>query len=111
MNVRTLFVAALFALPACACPGADEKSVKTAGTVFSDPGHYAERQHDGRIYVIGDAKTEEKFDRSPGLQLSRTFIGAGPSGQTVVFEAKDKVPEMTTRLIDAFNARYGTALK
>lgn len=111
MNARTLLVVAVLALPACACPGADEKSAKAAGTVHADPGHYAEREHDGRLYVIGDAKSEEGFDKTHELRLSKTYIGAGPSGQSVVFEIKDKVPEMTTRLIKTFNERYGTALK
>ena len=96
----------------CSTGGADEKSVKKAGSLVApDPGHYAEREHAGRIYVIGDPKTEEAFDKMPGLQISKTYIGAGPGGKTVVFEAKDKLPEMTDRLVEQFSAQHGVTLR
>lgn len=115
MRILSLLAVSLVLVHAagCAsCPGADEKSAKKAGSIVApDPGHYAEREHDGRIYVLGDPKTEEAFDKSPHLQLSKSFIGAGPAGQTVVFEVRDKVPELTERLIKQFSAKYGVTLK
>ncbi len=106
--LRPFFAALLLAaVPACACP-----AVYTPPPVApKDPGHYAERQKDGRIYVFGDPKTEATFDKTQHLQISATFIGAGPSGETVVVEAKDKLPEMTDRLVGEFAKRYGVQLR
>jgi hypothetical protein len=100
------------AVCACQCPGAAPASVTAAGSIIpADPGHYAEREHDGRIYVFADKKTEAAFETSPHMQLSKTFVGGGPGGMSVVFEAKDKAPEMTKRIIGEFNARHGTSLE
>ncbi len=56
----------------------------------------------GRIYVIGQAATNEKFMTTPHLPLTRTILGAGPNGETVIFEFNKKTPEMTDRLVEKF---------
>lgn len=110
--VLVLAVTALQAAGCVSCPGADEKSAKKAASIVApDPGHYAERVHGGRIYVFGDPATEAAFDRTPNMQFCRSFIGAGPGGETVVVEVRDKLPELTDRLAAEFAKRHGVRLE
>lgn len=87
------------------------KSSGDAKPAPTDPGHFGVLEYDGRYYVFGDAKTEAAFMKSPHMQMSKSFIGAGPQGRTVVFEVKDKLPGMTERIIDRFSTTYGVYLK
>ncbi len=66
---------------------------------------YAEEQHDGRIYVIGIDNTHTDFLQQPHLPYTRTKIGYGPHGETVVFEVDKKNPAMVERLEREFNDR------
>lgn len=54
--------------------------------------------HDGRIYVIGDSKTLENFKTNHHLPLTKTMIGAGPNGETVVVEVSKDDPTMANKL-------------
>lgn len=99
------------ALGACAAPIKTEPSKEAQLAMLKDPGYYAEEQHDGRWYVFGNQKTHEQFARTKSIQVAKTFIGDGPDGATVVFEAKDKLPEMTDRLVATFSERHGVALR
>ena len=107
------FVAA--AASGCSTGGASAESIKAAGTVAApapvDPGYYAEAEHNGRIYVFGDPRTEQTFQTTHSIQIAKTFIGAGPGGRTVVFEARDKLAAMTARLIAKFSADHGVSLQ
>lgn len=108
----SLLLPAVLVAAACQCPGANAEAVKAAGSVVpADPGHYAEREREGRIYVFADRKTEAGFEKTGHMQTSKTFVGGGPGGVTVVFEAKDKAPAMTERIVAEFNARHGTQLR
>ena len=98
-------------LPACANPVKTEPSKEAQLAMLKDPGYYAEEEHDGRWYVFGNQKTHEQFAKTRSIQVAKTFIGDGPDGSTVVFEAKDKLPEMTERLIATFSERHGVALR
>ncbi len=53
---------------------------------------------DGRIFVIGQASTSEEFSRQGHLPYTRTMLGAGPQGETVVFEVDKKNPALVERL-------------
>ncbi len=64
--------------------------------------NYFVYKYNGRIYVVGSTKTNEKFQSSPHLPLTRTLLGAGPNGETVIFEFDKKNPEMTDRLEKTF---------
>lgn len=94
--------------PAKSDPAKSSGDAKPAPT---DPGHFGVLEYDGRYYVFGDAKTEAAFMKSPHMQMSKSFIGAGPQGRTVVFEVKDKLAGMTERIIDRFSTTYGVYLK
>jgi hypothetical protein len=110
--VAALVVVVVSSAPACKCAGADAKSVESAGTVLPpDPGYYAVENWDGRIYVFGDQKTHDNFAKTHELQIRKTFIGAGPGGETVMFEAQDKVPAMTKRIIDRWSTETGVKLE
>ena len=71
---------------------------------------YAEEAHHGRIYVIGKKETYEAFKKSPHLPICRTLIGAGPDGETIVFEIDKSNPVVMRSLVAEFNQRYGTSL-
>lgn len=111
----TLGSALLAVLVAGACaastPVKSEPSKEAQLAMLKDEGYYAEEEKDGRFYVFGAKKTHDAFAKSGGIQIARTYIGAGPGRATVVLEAKDKLPEMTDRLAEAFSARHGVSLK
>lgn len=109
--VVSVAAAAALVAPGCACPGASSASVTAAGTVLPpDPGHYAVESKDGRIYVFGSEKVLDSWRKSGHMQFSRTMIGAGPGGETVVFEAMDKNPAMEKRLMARFAQENGLKL-
>jgi len=114
-RVRTaaalVLASAALGLPACANPVKTEPSKEAQLAMLKDPGYYAEEEHDGRWYVFGNEKTHKQFATSRSIQIAKTFIGEGPGGATVVFEAKDKLPEMTDRLVKTFSERHGLALQ
>ena len=104
-------LASVAALPACVAPVKTEPSKEAQLAMLKDPGYYAEEEYDGRWYVFGNEKTHAQFANTHSIQIARTFIGEGPGGATVVFEAKDKLPEMTDRLVATFSERHGLALR
>ena len=59
---------------------------------------------DGRHYVIGSTKMSIKFIGSGHLPYTRTLIGGGPQGKTVVFEVDKKKPEYVERLMAQFQS-------
>ncbi len=64
--------------------------------------NYFVHKYAGRIYVLSDAKTNEKFQTTPHLPLTKTVLGAGPQGETVIFEFNKNKPEETDRLIKTY---------
>ena len=58
--------------------------------------------YDGRIYVIGSAETNAKFLQHKHLPYTRTLLGAGPHGETVIFEVDKKQPALTERLEEQY---------
>ncbi|MBU2646637.1 hypothetical protein KKI24_18150 [bacterium] len=55
-------------------------------------------QYQGRIFVIGNKNTNEKFKALHHLPYTKTILGAGPRGETVVFEEDPKNPEFAEQL-------------
>ncbi len=64
--------------------------------------NYFVYKYNGRIYVIGSAKTNQKFQANPHLPLTKTLLGAGPNGETVIFEFDKNDPKATDRLIKTY---------
>lgn len=60
--------------------------------------YYAEVMHDGRYYIVGSPETHAAFKKSPHLPYTRTKIGAGPNGETLVFEVDKKNDALANRL-------------
>ena len=54
--------------------------------------------HDGRIYVLGSAESAAKFKATHHLALTKTMIGEGPNGESVVLEVSKEDPELANRL-------------
>jgi hypothetical protein len=54
---------------------------------------YREVQKDGRIYVFANAQRYEMWEASGGTEIgvAITRLGAGPSGETVIFDSEDAV--------------------
>lgn len=118
MRFQTLVMSAAavaFVVSAAACaapvPVKNEPSKEAQLAMLKDEGYYAEEQKDGRYYVFGSQKTHDEFRRSGHLQISKSFIAAGPDGATVVVESKDKLPELAARLAATFGAQHGLTLK
>jgi len=85
-----------------------EKSMmaKESGT-----GYYAEVPHKGRIYVVGTEKAQKALTQSEQTpSIAKTYIGAGPDGQTLVLEADAKSNELQERLKTQYESRHGVKL-
>jgi hypothetical protein len=73
----------------------------------SKEGFYSEIRTDGRIYVFDDWDEVVSFRKTGEAAYRLTQIGAGPSGETVVFvltkENKKKRPEALIKKFETFN--------
>ena len=106
-----VIAASSFAAGCANTSGASAASVAAAGTIKpADPGYYAVESYDGRIYVFGDKKTHDAWQSSKSIQIRKTYIGAGPGGETIMFEARDKMPELTKRIVERYSAETGIHL-
>ena len=99
--VGLALVGALAALPGCAskktssgdpAPAAGDAAVDAASAADD---WYEEVYKDGRYYVFGQEKTYEAWKQTHHMPYTRTQIGAGPRGETLVFEIDKKNPEWT----------------
>lgn len=112
---RLLFSTLLLASSA-ACAAASDKyppGVQTRAQFEEAIGgsYYAEESKDGRIYVIGREATHAGFKRTSQMQFTKTFIGAGPEGATLVFEVNDKAPQLCERLTAEYAKRNNVPLQ
>jgi len=81
---------------------AEEAKAVPQGLVQTIGDDYMVWEHAGRIYVIGQAKTNVFFAEHRHLPYTKTLIGAGPRGETVVFEVNKKDPALVARLMETF---------
>ena len=77
---------------------------KTPFIVDEDGDDYTVFKMGGRLYVTGNAKTKTSFAEHGHLPYTKTLLGAGPMGETVVFEVDKKDPAYTERLIKKFQS-------
>lgn len=56
-----------------------------------------------RIYVVGSKKSYHKFKSHGHLPYTKTLIGQGPKGETLVFEINKKDPSLVNRLEKTYN--------
>lgn len=88
--------------------GPPEKSMtaKEAGSGF-----YAEESYKGRIYVLGTEKAHKALTESQQTPpIAKTYIGAGPGGQTIVLEADSKSNDLQVRLKSQYESRHSLKL-
>lgn len=92
------WIATVLAVLTCACSGGSPASETTESFIHVK---------DGRIYVIGRKDTAEQFIKSPHLPYTRTRIGEGPAGATLIFEVDKKDPTLVEGLERAWDASAG----
>lgn len=56
----------------------------------------------GRVVVVGSADSSLDLETGRELSSTRALIGAGPQGETVVFETDSRRPELLQRLASAY---------
>ena len=84
-----------------------EKKFEREGAPAGTAGFYAEMVKDGRYYVFGQSSTEASFKKNGHMPYTRTLVGAGPSGMTVVLEIDKKDEALTDRIQTEFSRRHG----
>jgi len=94
--------------PSSSAPAAPEKP---AAMAKESGGFYAEESYKGRLYVFGTEKAHKAFkDTQQVPHIAKTYIGAGPEGQSVVLEADAKAMDLQDRLKAEYEGRHSTKL-
>ena len=70
-------------------------------------GGYQEFSHDGRTYVLSRADTIKNFKETHEVQLSKTIIGGGAKGETLVVETDAKEPFLADKLLSMYREAHG----
>ncbi len=91
LRITSLIVAMVFAgaMGGCATQGAS--SGAAIPVTAAEKKDVAEQQmfmtfhENGRVYVLGDPKLQEIFMQTDEVALTRTRIGEGPGGRTLIF--------------------------
>lgn len=110
MHIGSLAAGAAVVLALAGC--ATDMKQAAAGTA-AQPTASASAAHefyvvlpeDGRIYAFGDTKNYMSYLAHAEVPLTRTRIGAGPGGKTVVFgitgdDVKKNTPSLAEQIID-----------
>jgi hypothetical protein len=89
----------------------DKKPAETTKTVAADAAKpvaaaptMIEVKHDGKWFVVGSQKSADEVKSGKHLKNFVKAFGAGPKGETVVFE-QDK-EELAAKLMKQFEAKY-----
>ena len=69
-------------------------------------GKYIEARKDGRLYIMGNQETADSFAKHGHMPYTRTLIGEGPNGETVVIEVDKKDEALADRLQRQFEKKY-----
>jgi hypothetical protein len=89
MLFKNLFVIALLAILMAGCASSDTKTSGNTSspqtTSMADNSDFYEVHQDGRIYIFYDAETYKEFVALGETAYRKTFIGAGPNGETLVY--------------------------
>lgn len=84
--------------------GLMEKYNQTTFLIESKGDNYNVYKYNGRIYVIGDPKTRDSFVEHHHLPYTKTLLGAGPGGETVIFEVNKKDPSFVEKLMKMYKS-------
>lgn len=71
--------------------------------IIAESGDFFVWAHAGRHYVVGSEESNKDFAAHHHLPYTKTLLGAGPQGETVVFEVDKKDPSYAERLIETYN--------
>ncbi len=86
----TLCLAAL-ACTGCTSRSSSEKHCVSTAEAAAPSVEYHEHWHNDRLYVIGCSDELAKFKKAGHLPYTKTLIGGGPNGKTVVIENRTKI--------------------
>ena len=104
--------AVLLALTGCATDMKQASSTQPTAAAKSAPAataaareFYVVLPEDGRIYAFGDTKNYMDYMAHSEVALTRTRIGAGPGGKTVVYgitgdDVKKNTPSLAEQIMD-----------
>lgn len=84
------------------CSGMSAQEEPATRQILSKDGNFFVWEHLDRHYVIGSEASNAKFKKSPHLPYAKTILGAGPSGETVVYEINKKDGAYAERLMDTY---------
>lgn len=59
-------------------------------------------RYGNRLYVMGETSMRDSFKRHKHLPYTKTHLGAGPTGETVIFQVKKGDDKFTENLITRF---------
>ncbi len=101
MTMSAAAVAVALTLSGCATDMQQAKSPAAQATAPLAKEFYVVLPENGRIYAFGDTKNYFDFLAHAEVALTRTQIGAGPDGKTVVYGiTKDDVKKNTPSLAE-----------
>jgi len=73
----------------------------------AEAGFYTEQVWEGRLYAFGTSANYKSFQDTHDLQFAKTFIGAGPNGETVRLELDPKNDALLRRVRSEYESRHG----
>jgi hypothetical protein len=107
-------VTVVVVLGGCSSSSKPESSAPSAPAkpaAMGNGGFYAEESFKGRLYVFGTEKAHDSFKQSQQVpHIAKSYIGAGPEGQTVVLEADAKANDLQERLKAEYETRHSAKL-
>jgi len=100
-KIWIVMVMMVVALSGCAGT-AKQADTNTPKQLLSKEGNFFVYEHMDRHYVVGSEKMSKKFAAHGHLPYTKTILGAGPHGETVVFEVAKKDPSVVERLMATY---------
>jgi hypothetical protein len=113
MKMLVLASFSLSVLAGCGSSNGGSEAAAPAKSMMAKDsgGYYAEETYKGRLYVLGTEKAHKALTQSQQTpHIAKTYIGAGPDGQTLVLEADSKTNELQERLKSQYESRHGVKL-
>ena len=110
LSIATALTCSLLLLGGCRTQSNDAQDPAGGSpaevTTAADANWWAEEAHEGRIYIIGNKATHESFKKNGHMPYTRTKIGKGPRGETLVFEVDKENPALTDWLEEVYRIEH-----
>lgn len=101
---KMLMLVLLLGLFVSGCATTDKNArTMTPEKIYSGENHFTVWEYSGRYYVTGNEVMNKKFAKHHHLPYTKTILGAGPQGETVVFAVNKKDSAYVESLMDTFN--------